>query len=122
MEGVPHSRSLASVFAWTKLLGQTAPGRALPRLGKYLLWLHLNRPSVTLPRPSTRSVPRNTVSNTYDPSPCCPPAPTSKARLVPKFFWKVTVLSKIRRTKYNLIIKLITRIDEKSRDESIKPN
>ena len=38
---------------------------------------------------------------------------------------KVTVVifrSKIRWTKYDLIIKLITRIDRKSRDESIKPN
>ena len=29
---------------------------------------------------------------------------------------------KIRRAKYDLIIKLIARMDGKSRDESIKPN
>ena len=29
---------------------------------------------------------------------------------------------KIRRTKYDLIIKLITQTDGKSQDESIKPN
>ena len=43
----------------------------------------------------------------------------------PNFFGKVTVAlfqSKIRRTKRDLIIKLITWMDGKSRDESIKPN
>ena len=45
--------------------------------------------------------------------------------LVPKFFWESCLAlfqSKIRRTKRDLIIKLITLMDGKSRDESIKPN
>ena len=47
------------------------------------------------------------------------------ARLVPKIFWESycsTFQSKIRRTKCDLIIKLITWMDGKSRDESIKSN
>ena len=43
----------------------------------------------------------------------------------PKFFGEVTVAffqSEIRRIKRDLIIKLITWMDGKSRDESIKPN
>ena len=45
------------------------------------------------------------------------------ARLVPIFFGKVTVAFSIKiRTKHDLIINLITQMDWKSRDESIKPN
>ena len=48
-----------------------------------------------------------------------------RARLVSKIFWEKYCSNfqpKIRRTKYDLIVNLITRMDGKSRDESIKPN
>ena len=46
-------------------------------------------------------------------------------RLVPKKIWAnflATLKTLIRSIKYRLIIKLITQMDGKSRDESIKPN
>ena len=48
-----------------------------------------------------------------------------RARLVPKTFGKnycSNFQSKIRGIKYDLIVNLITRMDGKLRDESIKPN
>ena len=66
--------------------------------------------------------------------PCCQVKPQSEllglfaketyvltTRLVPKKFW-ATLTTLIRSIKYKLIIKLITRMDGKSRDKSIKSN
>jgi hypothetical protein len=47
------------------------------------------------------------------------------AHSVGQIFWAnffETLSKSIRRTKHGLIIKLITRMDGKSRDGSIKPN
>ena len=48
-----------------------------------------------------------------------------RARLVGEKFWEfffLTFATLIKSIKHKLIIKLITQIDEKSQDESIKPN